>query len=162
MTYDFSGKWVDSAGHHAQLYSPKHPHNDAATLSCESAAQFLLSNGVPASKIVLGIPAYGRSFVGATKVGEAFSGCAGEDGTFEYKDLPRPGAKEQVDKTVGAAYCVDADAGFVSYDNAETLKMKATYVRSLRLGGLFYWTGTADVKSERSLIQTGYKTMHYL
>ena len=117
---------------------------------------------MPANKIVLGIPAYGRSFVGAAKVGQAFSSSAGEEGTFEYKDLPRPGAKEQVDKTLGAAYCVDADAGFVSYDNPDTVRMKATYARQLRLGGLFYWTGTADVKGERSLIEAGYTTLHYL
>ena len=162
MTYDFSGPWVDSAGHHAQLHPPKHPHNDAASLSCISAIHFMLSNGVPSSKIVMGIPAYGRSFVGATKVGQSFSGSAGEEGTFEYKDLPRPGTKEQVDRSVGAAYCVGGDGGFVTYDNPETVKMKAEVARKLQLGGLFYWTGTADVKGPRSLIETGYSSLHDL
>ena len=162
MTYDFTGPWVDSAGHHAQLYTPKHPHNDAATLSCDSASKFLLDCGVPSNKIVLGIPVYGRSFVGATKIGQGYSGAGGQEGTFEYKDLPRPGTKEQVDKSVGAAYCVGGDGGFVSYDNPETVKMKATLVRSLRMGGLFYWTGTGDVRGERSLIETGYNSLHHL
>lgn len=162
MTYDFSGPWVERVGHHAQLYTPKHPHSDAATVSCDSAIKYLLSTGVPSSKIILGIPAYGRSFLGASKIGQAFSGSAGEEGTFEYKDLPGAGTKEQVDKSVGAAYCVSGDGGFVTYDNPETVKMKASVVRKMRLGGLFYWTGTADVWGPRSLIEAGYNCVHNL
>ena len=162
MTYDFSGPWVDTAGHHAQLFTPKHPHNEAASISCTSGIELMVSNGVPTNKIVVGIPAYGRSFLGAKKIGQAFSGSGGEEGTFEYKDLPRPSTKEEVDKSVGAAFCVGGDGGFVSYDNPETVKMKASLVRKSKLGGLFYWTGTADVRGSRSLIETGYNSMHCL
>jgi chitinase len=40
--------------------------------------------------------------------------------------------------------------------------MKADYVRECRLGGLFYWTATGDAKGGRSLIETGYNTLHNL
>ena len=81
---------------------------------------------------------------------------------FLYKDLPRPGASQEiVDEVVGAAYSVGGDGGFVTYDNPETVQMKANYVKQKGLGGIFFWTGAADVRSgERSLIETSYVTLH--
>jgi chitinase len=161
MAYDFSGPWVKSCGHHAQLYTPQIPHCSEAALSCHSAASYMVRHGVPPYKILMGIPAYGRSFLGAHGVGHAYTGHAGEEGTFEYKDLPRPGAQEYVDDSVGAAYCIGGDGGFVTYDNPQTVKKKAKYVRSNGLGGLFYWTGTGDVRDfQRSLVYNGFVGLH--
>lgn len=162
MAYDFAGPWTQTAGHHAQLYTPKHPHNDAARTSGQSSVNYLVSKGVPSRKILLGIPAYGRSFLGSSKVGDRFTGHAGEEGTFEYKDLPRAGAQEYVDERIGAACCLGGDGGFVTYDNPQTVQLKAAFAKQSRLGGLFYWTGTADVKGQRSLVETGYNTLHDL
>ena len=162
MTYDFSGPWVDRAGHQSQLNTPKRPHNDAAMVSCVSAVQYVLANQVPSYKLLLGIPAYGRSFLGASKIGERYSGSGGREGTFEYKDLPRPGTTEHVDQVSGAAYCVGGDGGFVTYDNPETVRMKANFIRAEKLGGLFYWTATGDGKGDRSLVESGYNSMHNL
>ena len=109
----------------------------------------------------MGIPAYGRSFLGTRGVGHSYMGHAGEEGTFEYKYLPRPGAEEHVDQQLGAAYCIGGDGGFVSYDTPQTVKMKARYVRMNGLGGLFYWTGTGDAKDhQRSLIYNGFVGLH--
>lgn len=162
MTYDFSGPWIDSSGHQAQLWTPQRPHCDAASISCQSAVSYVLSQGVPSKRILLGIPAYGRSFLGASLIGQNYNGHAGEEGTFEYRDLPRPGAQEYVDEQVGAAFCVGGDGGLVTYDNPHTVKMKAKYAAQNRLGGLFYWTGTADAKGPRSLVETGYNALHDL
>lgn len=160
MTYDFAGPWVPQAGHHAQLFTPKNPHNEAATISGESAIRYFLKNGVAAHKLILGVPAYGRSFLGSNGVGASYSGHAGDEGTFDYRDLPRPGAKEFTDYATGAAYCVGGDGGFVTYDNVETVQMKGKFVRNNRLGGLFYWTATGDAPGPRSLVVTGYNTLH--
>ena len=163
MTYDFSGPWTDVAGHHAQLYSPSNPHNDAAKLSCSSAVAYAQSRGVSARKILLGVPAYGRSFLGAKKAGDRFTGHAGEEGTFEYKDLPRPGSIVNFDKEVGAVYCVGGDGGFVTYDDAQTVQMKAQFALKEGLGGLFFWTGTGDSQdspSSTSLVETSYRSLY--
>lgn len=161
MSYDFSGPWVQEVGHQAQLFTHHTPHNHAATISCASCVRYFRSHGVPAKKILLGIPAYGRSFMNTRGVGHSFAGSGGEDGVFEYRDLPRPGTTEKVDKDVGAAYCVGGDGGFVSYDNPETVKMKATFARNHDLAGLFYWTGTGDHPDvSRSLVYSGYTALH--
>jgi chitinase len=160
MAYDYSGPWTSKCGHQAQLFTPQIPHSPEAAISCHSAVSYMARQGVPTHKIVLGVPAYGRSFTGTQGVGHAFSGQAGEEGTFEYRDLPRPGATEHVDERVGAAYCVGGDGGFVTYDTPQTVRMKAEYVRQNALGGLFYWTGTGDASAltqkDRSLVYNGF------
>lgn len=160
MAYDYSGPWVNQTGHQAQLYTPQVPHCAEAAISCHSAVSYMMRQGVPPNKIVMGVPAYGRSFLDTQGIGHPFSGQAGEEGTFEYKDLPRPGAQEHVDEQLGAAWCTGGDGGFVSYDTPQTVKMKANYVRQYGLGGLFYWTGTGDAcsltRKDRSLIYNGF------
>ena len=159
MCYDFSGPWTTFCGHQAQLHSPKKPYDDASKISCESAVGYLLSHGVPASKVLIGIPAYGRSFLRAKKAGDPYNGSAGEEGTFEYRDLPRPESKVRFDEECGATHCVGGDAGFVSYDDQKSVQMKAGFVKQKGLGGLFYWTGTADTNDGRSLVATGWQAL---
>ncbi|KAF2266024.1 glycoside hydrolase [Lojkania enalia] len=160
MSYDFSGPWVPKCGHQAQLFTPQIPHCAEAAISCHSAVSYMVRQGVPPNKILVGIPAYGRSFTNTHGVGHSYSGHAGEEGTFEYRDLPRPGAIEHVDAQVGAAYCIGGDGGFVTYDIPDTVSMKARYVRQNGLAGLFYWTGTGDVSQHtqkgRSLVYNGF------
>lgn len=160
MCYDFSGPWVNRTGHQSQLYTPRHPHNEAAYISCQSAVTYILSRGVNPKKILLGVPVYGRSFLGSDNINQPYSGVGGEDGTFDYCDLPRPGAKEYHDDAVGAAYCTGGDGGFVTYDTPRTVEQKAKFVTNLGLGGLFYWHITADKRGAKSLIETGYNTLH--
>ena len=121
---------------------------------------YVQSQGVSARKILLGVPAYGRSFLGASKAGDRFTGHAGEEGTFEYKDLPRPGAVVKFDEEVGAVFCVGGDGGFVTYDNVQTVQMKAQFARKEGLGGLFFWTGTGDSQDSTSLVETSYRSLY--
>lgn len=163
MCYDFSGPWLDRTGHQAQLFTPSSPHNDAALTSCQSAVTYFQNFSVYSKKILLGIPVYGRSFTGADDINQPFSGSDGEDGVFDYSELPRPGAKEVHDESLGAAYCVDgSDGGFVSYDTPRTVEQKAKYVANMGLGGLFYWHIVADKRGVNSLLETGYNTLHEL
>jgi chitinase len=129
MAYDFTGSWSQKVGHHAQLFpgTPNEPSGSAAV-------DYVISKGFPAAKILLGIPVYGRSFLGATGPGHSFTGHGGEEGTFEYKYLPRQNAEEIVNTRVVAAFCTGGDGGFVTYDNPETVKMKAGYCREKGLG----------------------------
>lgn len=155
MAYDFSGPWTNTTGHHAQLHS-----SSKSPTSAQSATSYVLNQGVHRKKLLLGIPAYGRSFLGSSKPGQSYAGCGGEDGVFDYKDLPRPGAKEGVDEKVGAAFCVGGDGGFVSYDSTRTVQQKAKFVVKEGLGGLFYWQIAADAQGPRSLVEMGYNTLH--
>ncbi|OJD10663.1 hypothetical protein ACJ73_09730, partial [Blastomyces percursus] len=121
MTYDFSGPWTPHSGHHAQLHAPPAAEvpgqrqnaaatNSTCTMSCSSGVAYLLSWGVPANKILLGIPAYGRAFPGAYGIDQLYQRGAGEK-VFDYRELPLPGTEEVHDDVLGAAYCVDVGGG---------------------------------------------------
>ncbi|KAK3941058.1 glycoside hydrolase [Diplogelasinospora grovesii] len=157
MAYDFFGPWTPKTGHHAQLYAMTKDETSGS-----SGVQHLMASGVAPKKILLGIPVYGRSFLHATGAGQKYRGVGGgEDGTFEYSELPRRGTKEQVDKRAIAAQCVGADGGFITYDNPDTVKIKATFCKQKGLGGLFYFCAPADAKdSKRSLIAAGFRALH--
>ncbi|RYP93237.1 hypothetical protein DL770_000612 [Monosporascus sp. CRB-9-2] len=156
VAYDFCGHGEHLSGHHAQLYSLQKDE-----VSGSSGVSYLIANGCPPKKILLGIPVYGRSFLGVSGPGQRHNGSGGRDGEFEYHELPREHAEETVDKRIGAASCVGGDGGFVSYDNPETVMMKAAFCKQKGLGGLFYWSGPADSQEKgRSLIAAGFKSLH--
>lgn len=134
MAYDFSGPWRPTAGHHAQLHAAQEGENAGAT-----AVEYVVSTGFPSRKILLGIPVYGRSFIGASGPGDRYHIIGGDDGTFEYKALPRPGSVEKTDMRVGAACCAGGDDGWVTYDNPATVAMKGQYCKEKNLG-----VGTSD------------------
>lgn len=129
LAYDFAGPWDHRAGHHAQLYSM-----DKTQASGDTGVAYLLGHGCPSQKILLGIPLYGRSFLGVNGPGHRHKGCGGENGAIEYNMLPMRHAKETVDKRICAASCVSGDGGFVTYDNPDTVKMKGSYCKQKKLG----------------------------
>jgi chitinase len=162
MAYDYAGPWDNLTGHNANLF-PSKSIPDATPFSTEKAIMDYIEAGVPAKKIVMGIPLYGRSFQGTTGPGKPFSGVGSPDfesGSFEaglwaYKVLPKVGATEVFDSESKASYSYDlATKEFISYDNVEEAELKATYIKERRLGGAMYWESSGDKNGSESLIQT--------
>ncbi|KAH7041356.1 glycoside hydrolase superfamily [Microdochium trichocladiopsis] len=163
MAYDFTGSWTEVCGHQAQLLAPGagamedcHP---VLRKSAHEGVEYVVSRGFPRDKIVLGVPAYARSFAGARGAGQPFGGAE----EMDYVDLPREWIHHaQIDQRTGAAWYVDDDGngggkGFVSFDVPETVRQKGAYARTLGLGGLFYWTGAGDINGPESLVKAGYE-----
>ncbi|KAH8898068.1 endochitinase precursor [Thozetella sp. PMI_491] len=162
MAYDFTGSWTDTAGHQANLYP--NPSNTGATPSdADSAVKAYINAGVPASKIVLGMPLYGRSFQSTSGLGKSFSGVGPGDfseGSWDYKRLPKSGATEYVDSVAVGAYSYDSSTKeLVSYDTPATVRQKVDYIKSNGLAGAFYWEASGDIAGDRNLISTSYTAL---
>lgn len=154
MAYDFFGDWSLS-GYHAQLQA-----NSPDGTSGRTAVQYLLDSGVPPSRILFGVPLYGRSFKGTHTIGQNHH-RPGQ--TFKYNELPLPGTAELVDHKAVAACCIDNNEGLVTYDNDITITLKADYVKEQKLGGLFYWEATQDKTPDaKSLIAVGRKRLNMM
>ena len=155
MGYDFTGGWTDVSGHHAQLLPPAgdiSQVHQTLRASTSRGVDYLISQGFPSRKILLGIPAYCRYFVGAQGPGQPFT----DSGEMDYFDMPEEWVENaRVDLTVVAASCVN-ETGFVSFDVPSTVRMKARYSQAMDLGGLFYWTGAGDRQRAESLVISGY------
>ncbi|ORY68530.1 glycoside hydrolase superfamily [Pseudomassariella vexata] len=163
MAYDFVGPWTDVCGHQGQLLPPpgklEHTHPNLRN-SCHGAVEYILSRGFPATKLILGIPVYARSFEGTHGVGQPFTKAE----EMDYNEMPREWIHQaSIDQSAGAASFVDRSPGgkgFVSFDVPETVQRKAEYVKWMGLGGLFYWTGVGDIKGPESLVWAGYQALH--
>lgn len=164
MAYDYAGSWDSVAGHQANIYpSPDRP--GSTPFSTVDALTYYETAGlVPRSKIVVGMPIYGRAFTNTDGPGTAFSGVgegSWENGVWDYKALPRPGATEYVDPSIGASWSYDpVTRTMVSYDNVRMSETKATFIRHHGLAGGMWWETSADKggktanKADGSLIGT--------
>ena len=129
MTYDMG----HAPHHNAALYD-----SDRADEDCDGSVGKHIAAGVPANKIVLGIPFYGH--------GEKGEGHAFEE-SVDYKEIAIDGSRFSVqwDATAMVPYVVDATGKMVlSYDNARSVGLKAEYVLQKGLAGAMYWNIEAD------------------
>lgn len=157
MAYDFAGSWGNCSGHGANLYQNS---QDPSTtpFDADSAVKFYIKGGIPASKLVLGMPIYGRSFQKTTGIGQPYAGVGSgswENGVWDYKDLPKAGAKLMYDDIAMGYYTYDSSTQeLISYDPPDMIKAKVAYLKGLGLGGSMFWEASSDKEGAESLIKT--------
>jgi chitinase len=131
MAYDYSGSWDTNAGHGANFCpSPSNP--TSTPFGTKKALNDYISAGVPANKIVLGMPLYGRSFSKTNSLGRLFQGVGQgtwEAGVYDYKVLPQAGAKITEDLDLVASWSYDAaKREMISYDTPAIIARKAQLI----------------------------------
>lgn len=167
MTYDFHGGWSPLTHFNAPLYPAKDDPGKDETVrdrfNADSAVKGYLKAGVPADKVVLGVPFYGRGWAGVPdanrglyqKPGRGLPKGTWEAGVFDYKDLVKNYVgKYQRHRHADAKvpWLFDPRAGvMISYDDPESLRAKAAYAAAKNLGGVMVWELSAD-DAEASLL----------
>jgi chitinase len=150
MTYDFTGDWTNFAGHHSPLYaSSKQPRGSAR--STESTMKYLLEErGIPADRLAVGIPLYGRGFAvkepyASTK--DAPKGRVPRGGDYRNIDrlLREQGWIRQWDDETKNPWLISAERSVViGYDDAESVGLKTEWAMKKGLRGVFFWQIAAD------------------
>ncbi|KAK7928460.1 endochitinase [Apiospora marii] len=162
MAYDYAGSFPPVSAHQANLYP--NPQNLGSTpFSTDAAITDYLAVGVPRSKIMLGMPLYGRAFENTSGLGNPYSG-AGKgswvNGVWDYKVLPLSHLDQQKDTIAGATYTHDKNSQqLISYDTPGMVKAKIDYLRSKDLGGAMFWEASGDRNDAESLIRTSYLSL---
>jgi chitinase len=156
MAYDFSGGWSAVTSFNAPLFAAgRNP--DEGQISADSAVRDYLAAGVPPEKLVLGVPFYGHAWAGVKKENnglfqphaEKTPQPPGGGGEWTYRTIAsRPagelGARFWND-TAKVPWFYDAGTGLmVSYDDPQSLRAKAAYVRERHLGGVMIWELSQD------------------
>jgi len=163
MSYDFFNSLTATTGHHAGLYRAEHAlPRDRNT---DSAVSQYLAAGVPPEKIVLGVAFYGRGFAGVTArnngVNQPYEHFEGEHG---YNDLVadfigKRGFVRYWDNRAQAPYLWNAASRvFISYDDPQSVAVKARYVLQHRLGGMMFWELSED--HDEALLDVINATLH--
>ncbi|KAF4125945.1 chitinase [Geosmithia morbida] len=162
MAYDYAGSFSNYSGHQANLYASESNPN-ATPFNTNDAVDAYLAGGIPSSKLVLGMPIYGRAFTGTAGPGTAFSGVgegSWENGIWDYKALPLDGETVQYDENIGASWTYNSGTQtLVSYDTPDMVRTKVAYAQSKSLGGSMFWEASADKTGEDSLISTALDSM---
>jgi len=151
MTYDFVNPASDpTTGHNAPLYT-----NPAAPLqvSDNDTVRAFRNAGVPADKLYLGIPFYGRMWaeVADRNHGLFQPGKPAAESSATYQVV----ATTMLEKGSGFVRYWDAKASvpwlydaekriFVTYEDSESITAKCNFALAHKLGGVMFWEYASD------------------
>ncbi|KAL6607696.1 hypothetical protein LY90DRAFT_132621 [Neocallimastix californiae] len=183
MAYDFAGSWSSVTSHHSSLYSTV---EDDSGYSLAGAVKNWMNARFPATKIVVGIPAYGRSWISGSSSNNGYlqrpsnSHPKGDEedyidpnskrysSTWKYKNIRKAIMKSTYKDSTGNWIRVwDSKSSvpflfnkntrqFITYDDPESVSIKADYVIKYNLGGMMMWEIEEDTK-DSELISTIHK-----
>ncbi|GHT65337.1 hypothetical protein FACS189451_12960 [Bacteroidia bacterium] len=125
MTYD-----MDEAPRHQSALK-----SAAAYQDCERAVKAYLDAGMPANKLVLGIPFYGRRSFSTTPL------------SVNYKDIVRltsPYKIDNWDEAASVPYVTQNGTYYCGYDNDKSIAKKGEWLLGLGMKGMMYWDYDGD------------------
>lgn len=142
MCFDYHGSWNTSVtGEHALVY------DKSSNVSTSYGISSWKKNGVPSRKLVMGMPAYGRTWqlkdpndhgIGAPAVGVG----PGNGGIMQYKDIVDFNLANKAtvlyDNATVSTYSY-AGTNWIGYDDIRSIKDKIRFAKAQGLGGYFFW-----------------------
>lgn len=189
MTYDFHGDWEQTTNHNASLYSDPNDPDTANKFSADMAINAYLNAGVPASKIVMGIPLYGRGWKNCApgpRGDGLYQACtpdyngsvvpngtwdnyeSGPTGMFDYGDLAaayvnKNGFTRYWSQTSQVPYLYNPSSKiFISYEDPQSIAAKAAFIKNRSLGGAMIWELSEDCRTSPKFACTGTKLLDQL
>jgi chitinase len=160
MTYDFHSGGV-RAGFNSALYNHDDPSNPKS--NTHDAVQAILAKGVPRGKLVAGVPFYGRGWRGVESSNVWSSGT----GTIQvggYKAivasfLKTPGFVRYWDDVAKVPWLYNAETKeWITYEDAQSMRMKGEYIAEQKLGGAMFWELSNDDGTLLDALRTGLGT----
>ena len=144
MTYDMAGPWSQRTGFLAPLFG-----QDGHTGGTVGVVHAYEEAGVPASKLLIGVPFYGYTW---KKVPEDADGLFQEGdgmrGDHPYSEIAGLTANYRLhrDPVSGSPWLFDGDQ-FWTFDDPVSIRAKAVWAREHGLGGMMAWELGGDTAS---------------
>ena len=151
MTYDMHGPWDSRSDFGAPLYSPSEYSPQYKNSVFEGISAYL-NAGIPAGKLVLGIPFYGYLYEGVSENNNgrysAFSSArAVTYDAVKNNYLNRPGFRSFYHEEAFVPYLY-GNAAFLSYEDTRSVGAKVMLARKLGLAGAGIWELSQDTGGE--------------
>ena len=159
MGYDFNEMQPKLTAHHSGLFGWSGSNLDskaAKYANSDAAVQWYLDRGVPPGKILLGVPFYGQVWAKVLDQNDGlyqpYERRPGEDGTLSYREIEEsyvPRYTRHWDDQAKVPWLYNAKTEImISYEDPESIAVKAKYVIQKGLGGMMFWDlGQDDRKS---------------
>nr|KJB07568.1 hypothetical protein B456_001G030200 [Gossypium raimondii] len=133
--------WENLTRAHAALYDP------TSNFNADFGIESWITGGLPANKLVLGLPLYGYAWtlvnprdntIGAPASGPAIS----KTGEMTYKEIRNyihsHGANSVYNATFVVNYCT-VGTTWIGFDDVEVVKVKVSFAKERKLLGYFVW-----------------------
>ena len=153
MAYDYyePGDPGEPTGNHAPLFTDP---ADPKKVSADNSVKAFEQAGVPAGKIVLGVPFYGHQWgqVGPTNHGLFQPGKPFPPGYVPYGNIAATMLNQGFDRTWDSVSSAPSlynakTRVFVSYEDPESLAAKSKYILDQHLAGVMFWDYDGDPSS---------------
>lgn len=141
MCYDYHGGWEPTVtGAHAALY------DQHSNLSTEYGIRTWKQDGVVSGKIVMGMPAYGRTWQlqdpNEHGIGAPANGTGPGGGMMTYSDIIgfncENNATVVFDNTTVSTYSYVGN-DWIGYDDITSIQQKIKFAKDQKLVGYFFW-----------------------
>jgi chitinase len=152
-TFDFHGAWNDKVGVNSPLFDQSPEKFESAGMSVHGCTERWVQGGADKSKINIGVPFYGRTYLGADRLygphGGADTGHWKEHGGApQYHEildnlLEMISLRDDVTKTQYAYFA--EDRGLVSFDDNQSICDKVEYSIENEYHGLCVWDLSGDL-----------------
>ncbi|XP_033336669.2 putative chitinase 2 [Megalopta genalis] len=156
MAYDYHGVWDT-------IVLPNAPLTSQKNVDVETTIKHLLAKGAPPSKLILGVPMYGRTFIltfmpGSPSESPMNKPCENvgfkgpytrQDGYMGYNEICEEIMNNPNDWSVGwdqssnTPYAVKGKQVIV-YDDPTSIKNKSEFAMKMDLGGIMVWSIDTD------------------
>ncbi len=149
MTYDYAGSWSSYAGHHSPLFAssksggPRH--------STELSMKALVSRGLPASRLAVGLPLYGRGFAVAEAYAATKKGARVKEGSYTSiaRLIKDKGWTRRWDDETKNPWAIAPDGSeVIGYDDAESLSLRTEWAMKQGFRGVFFWQISQDAQPD--------------
>lgn len=162
MTYDYLGGWGAQTGHTTNLHATE---RSWWGMGSDAFINQMIEQGIPPEKLVIGAAFYGRGWQGTKDYAgelpkgdlQSESGAqfgTGENGYFMFWDIvknygEKQGYQYKYDDEAQAPYLWNPNKKvFISFEDARSIKAKADWAKSKKLGGIFTWELSGDPSGE--------------
>ena len=157
MAYDLQGPWDAATGFNAPLYAPADGPSRYRS-SVDGGISAWLERGVPAEKLVLGMPLYGYIYQGVDRrndgLYQSFSSAKSVPWDKVKSGYLSQGAYRRLRHPEAAVPYLYGNRSFLSYDDPDSIAAKAELARRRGLGGFGFWELSQDSGGE--LIQSAW------
>lgn len=159
MTYDIHAVWDK----HTDFCSPLYTNINSPDIkwSVSSSADLWISAGFPAEKIVIGVPFYGYRYDNVKNLNNGLYQSHSGGAALSYDKiassyLNNSSYKYYYDTTSKVPWLFNGST-FISYDDANSIRIKGEYIRSKPFAGAAIWELSQDSKGV--LLDSLYKSL---
>lgn len=160
MNYDDAGPWNTNTGFLAPLFASPTAPRDA--ISIERSIAAYKAAGVPAHKLLMGLPFYGYSWTSVANTNNGLfqpgHGVHADQPYHAIRALAAPFSLYR-DQRSQAPWLFDGDT-FWTYEDPVSVRYKVSYAALHHLAGVMIWELSGDT-ADGELLNAAYRSLHH-